>query len=197
MTAIIILAAGSSSRLGRPKQTLHYKDQSLLKHTIKAAVDSAIGPVIVVIGANEQEISAHVENESVTIVSNKNFTEGIASSIKAGVTHVLDHYKNIENIILMVCDQPYVEGNLLKHLVETKHTANKPIAACSYMDTIGVPALFDKRYFPELLSLQGEEGGKKILFKHKDSIASIPFPAGDIDIDTPADYEALINQNKK
>lgn len=197
MTAIIILAAGTSSRLGKPKQTLQYEDQSLLKHAIKAALNAAVGPVIVVIGSNEDEICSHIANEAVTIVSNKHFNEGIASSIKTGITYVEDREPNVENAILMVCDQPYVDGNLLKKLVDTNLTTNKPIVACSYKDTIGVPALFDKSFFPELLSLQGEEGGKKILFENDGSVASIPFPAGDIDIDTAADYEALISKNRK
>lgn len=197
MTGIIILAAGTSSRLGKPKQTLHYKDQSLLKHTIKAAVDSTVGPVIVVIGANEKEISEHLENEPITVVSNKSFEEGIASSIRAGLTHLLDSNKDCEAAVLMVCDQPYVDGSLLNNLAEAKQRTNKPIVASAYKDTLGVPALFDKSLFPELLSLDGEEGGKKVILKHLNQVASIPFPAGDIDIDTAADYDALIAPKRK
>ena len=191
MTAIIILAAGSSSRLGRSKQLLEYKNGSLLKHTIKAAVDSAVGPVIVVLGANEKEIHSHIETEPVTIVLNQNFSEGIASSIKTGLSYILDVHKDCENVILMVCDQPFVNAKLLKNLVDVKqHTANL-IVACSYKDTIGVPALFHKALFPELLMLAGEEGGKKILLEHKDTVSTIPFPSGEIDIDTSENYAAL------
>jgi molybdenum cofactor cytidylyltransferase len=191
MTAIIILAAGASLRLGRAKQTLPYKDETLLKHTIKAAVDSGIGPVIVVVGANEKEIRAHIENAPVSIILNRDFQEGIASSIKVGVSYILDTHKDCENMILMVCDQPYVNANLLKNLCNTKQTTRNLIAACSYKDTIGVPALFDKALFGKLLLLKGEEGGKKVLFQHKEKVATIPFPEGVIDIDTEADYEAL------
>ena len=197
MTAIIILAAGTSSRLGEPKQTLRYRDESLLKHSIKAAKDSDIGPVVVVIGANEKEISAHIENEAITVVYNEDFKEGLASSIKAGLTNLLDADHGPDAVILMVCDQPYVDGNLLQTLVRAKVATGKPIVACAYKDTIGVPALFDKSLFSELLSLEGEEGGKKILYKHKESVATIPFPAGDIDIDTASDYQALLNSERK
>ncbi|MCW3107898.1 MAG: nucleotidyltransferase family protein, partial [Segetibacter sp.] len=134
---------------------------------------------------------------AIIIVGNKGFKDGIASSIKAGLTCILDANNDCEDVILMVCDQPYVDGSLLKKLLETKHTTNKPMVACAYKNTVGVPALFDKRFFPELLSLQAEEGGKKVLLKHLDLVASIPFPVGDIDIDTAADYEALISENKK
>jgi molybdenum cofactor cytidylyltransferase len=192
MTSIIILAAGASTRLGRSKQTLQYKGHSLLNHTIKAAVDSGIGSVVVVIGANEQEVCTNIENEPVVVVFNKNFNEGIASSIRTGLSYVIELDQSCENVILMVCDQPHVDGSVLRRLVDTKFSTNKRIVACSYSDTIGVPALFDKELFPELLSLEGEEGGKKVLLKYRDSVATIPFPSGEIDIDTAADYDALI-----
>lgn len=192
MTAIIILAAGTSSRLGRPKQTLQYKEGSLLRHAIKAAVDSAIGPVYVVTGANEEEICANIENEAVTIVANKDYNEGVASSIRAGVAYASHGSPDLEAVILTVCDQPYVDENVLKNLFKKKTVSGKPIVACSYDETIGVPALFDRSLFSELLQLKNEEGGKKVLFKHPDLVAVIPFPDGNIDIDTRADYDALI-----
>ena len=191
MTAIVILAAGTSSRLGHPKQLLPFRDQSLLKRAIKAAIDSGIGPVVVVLGSNEKEIHAHIENEPVTIVSNKDYTEGIASSIKAGITHILEEHKDCDNLVLMVCDQPHVNAGLLKTLIDTNQKTGKPIVACSYKNTIGVPALFAKKFFPELLSLMGEEGGKRVLLRHENDIATIAFRNGEIDIDTSADYEAL------
>ncbi len=194
MNVIIILAAGASTRLGRAKQTLPYQGSSLLKHTIKVALDSNIGPVLVVLGANEKEISAHIETEAVTVLLNKDYHEGISSSIKTGLNYMLEYYKDGENIILMVCDQPYVDDNILESLVEEKLSTSKPLVACTYKDTIGVPALFDKRFFPELLSLQGEEGGKKVLLNHQDLVATVPFPLGEIDIDTASDFDALISK---
>lgn len=194
MINIIILAAGASKRLGRSKQTLQYKGDSLLKHAIKAAVDSGIGRTVVVIGANEKEICTSIENEPVAVVYNGGYQEGLGSSIRSGLTYVLGLDEDCEGVILMVCDQPHVEGSLLKALVDTKLRNNKPIIACAYSDTIGVPAYFDKMFFPELLDLKGEEGGKKILLMHKDAVVTVPFPAGEIDIDTAADYDALINK---
>lgn len=191
MTAIIILAAGSSSRLGRAKQLLGYKNGSLLQHTIQSAVDSAVGPVIVVLGANEKEIHSHIENEPITIVLNQNFTEGIASSIKTGLSYILDVHKDCKNVILMVCDQPFVNHELLKKMVDIKQHTTNLMVACSYKDAVGVPALFDKALFPELLLLTGEEGGKKVLLKHQETVSTIPFPFGEIDIDTSEDYASL------
>jgi molybdenum cofactor cytidylyltransferase len=191
MTGIIILAAGASTRLGRSKQTVPYKDSTLLKHTIKVALDATLGPVIVVTGANEKEITSDIEQEPVTIVFNKDYKEGIASSIKAGIEAIEQQHGDCENIILMVCDQPHVNKEILQSLVELSHSNHKPIAASAYKDTIGVPALFHKSFFPDLLSLEGDEGGKKILLKYRSSVATVSFPSGEIDIDTPGDLEAL------
>ena len=191
MTGIIILAAGASTRFGRSKQTVSYQGSTLLQHTIQVALDAALGPVIVVTGANEKEVATLIREEPVTIVHNKDYHEGIASSIKTGIHEVQQHHSDCANIILMVCDQPHVNKNILQSLVETARTTDKPITASAYTDTIGVPALFDKAFFPDLLSLQGEEGGKKVLLSHQSSVAVVPFPSGEIDIDTPGDLDAL------
>ena len=100
-------------------------------------------------------------------------------------------YNDCTSIILMVCDQPHINKNILQSLVETSRATGKPITASAYKDTIGVPALFDKTFFPELLSLQGDEGGKKVILSHQSSVAVVPFPSGEIDIDTPGDLDAL------
>ena len=191
MTGAIILAAGASTRLGKAKQTLKYKNKSLLKIAVDAANHAGLYPVLVIIGANESEISKHLEKETVTVVCNENWKDGIASSIHSGLIYLEKYMKPLENIVLMVCDQPHVDEKLLRSLKETKQSSNKTIVACSYKDTVGVPALFDRIHFPELLALKGDEGGKKVLLNHPDSVAVVPFPAGEIDIDTAADYEAL------
>jgi molybdenum cofactor cytidylyltransferase len=190
MTATIILAAGASTRLGRAKQSLIYNGKSLLQRAIDTAVDAQLGPVLVVLGANQEEIRHEVNNVAL-IVENSRSNEGMATSIAAGVTRTLQEFDAVDDIILMVCDQPFVSEKLLQHLVTTKNSTQQPIVACAYNDTVGVPVLFDKTFFPSLLSLQGEEGGKKILLNHPDAIATIPFPGGAIDIDTAADYAAL------
>lgn len=191
MTAIIILAAGASSRLGRAKQRLQYKGKTLLNHAIDTALEAGVGPVIVVIGANENEILSEIDTEKVLIAHNSQWKEGMASSIHAGLNTALQTYDDLNAVILMVCDQPYVDSFLLKNLVRAKMTTNRSIAASSYNDTIGVPALFDKHLFSKLFSLKGDEGGKKVLFQHDEEISTVPFPDGSIDIDTESDYQSL------
>jgi molybdenum cofactor cytidylyltransferase len=189
MTGIIILAAGSSSRLGKAKQNLIYKGQTLLQRAIETANATVCRHIIVVLGANEEVIAQTIQNQDVNIIINTNWQEGMASSIRIGIMKLQQIAPKATSVILMLCDQPFVDTHLLNLLILTKPQTG--IIACSYNDTIGPPALFDERYFPELLSLKGQEGAKKLLLKYADAVITIPFAEGMIDIDTVEDFEKL------
>ncbi|HSN08315.1 MAG TPA: nucleotidyltransferase family protein [Hanamia sp.] len=194
-SVIIILAAGASSRMQKPKQLLPYHDESLLAHTIEEAQKSLM-PVMVVLGANAQQIKAEIKEVEVEIVFNEEWKSGISSSIKAGLKKALARFKEMQNCILAVCDQPYISSNLFRELVDQKKESGKKIVACSYADTLGTPCLFDKKYFKELLKLEGDHGAKSILQKYQNDVASVDFENGKIDVDTQKDYEELLmNQN--
>ncbi len=189
MTGIIILAAGSSSRLGKPKQNLVYKGQTLPQRAIATAAASVCMPVIVVLGANEEVIKPTIENDTINIIHNPDWQEGMASSIRSGINALQKMEPKADSVILMLCDQPFVDAILLAQLVQKKST--KGIIASAYDDTTGAPVLFDAAYFDELLSLKGHEGAKKLLLKYPDNVVTVPFPLGGIDIDTMKDYERL------
>ncbi len=189
--ALILLAAGPSSRLHKPKQLLNYKGKSLLKHSIEAALDSNAEPIILVTGSNAQEMEKEVTDIKINIIENENWQEGIASSIRCGINALLSIAPEIEQTILMVCDQPYISPSLLNKLIDMQTETGADIIACAYAETIGTPVLFTKNYFYELLKLQGDEGAKKLVMKYKGSAAFIQFPKGEIDIDTGNDYENL------
>ena len=189
MTGIIILAAGSSSRLGKPKQNLVYKGQTLLQRAIEAAAASVCRPVIVVLGANEEMVKPTIESDNINIIHNPDWQEGMASSIRSGINALQKIEPNADSVILMLCDQPFVDAALPNQLVEKK--SDKGIVASGYNDTIGAPVLFDLAYFDELRSLKGQEGAKKLLLKYPDDVVTVPFPLGGIDIDTAEDYEKL------
>ena len=188
-TGIVILAAGSSSRLGQPKQNLVYNGQSLLQRTIETALASACGSVVLVLGAHLTSILPLVDIGTISIAENNDWPEGMASSIRAGITHLKKNNPDTNAAIIMLCDQPFVDTHILNMLMMIK--TNSGIAACTYNDTIGPPALFDEIYFDELLSLKGSEGARHLLQKYKDQIALIPFEQGSIDIDTIQDYRSL------
>jgi molybdenum cofactor cytidylyltransferase len=189
MTGIIILAAGASGRLGKPKQNLIYKGKTLLQSAVNIANDSKCIPVLVVLGANADEIQPTIEKLPVTILHNKIWQEGIASSIRLGIAELEKIEPKVDSAILMLCDQPFVDAELINKLIQSK--SEKGIVASAYNDTIGVPVLFDACYFEELLQLKGDEGAKKLLLKHPDDVVMIPFPLGSVDIDTIEDYEKI------
>ena len=195
-TAIIILAAGSSSRFGSAKQLLHFNNKTLLQHVIDEAIDSGAEPVIVVTGANADEVEKEIKNKKVEFVFNKSWKEGMASSIVAGVKKAITLINDIEKIIITVSDQPFVSSTLFKQLYQTQEKNVQQIVACSYADTIGTPVLFTQNYFDALMSLEGEEGAKKILKANNSDVATIDFPQGAIDIDTQKDYDELLDRQK-
>ena len=188
MTGIIILAAGGSSRLGHPKQKLLYKGQTLLNNAVSAALQTGCGPVIVVLGAYQAKIKRAAQ---VTTIYNKNWEDGMGSSIKTGVLEIIND-SSIDQVIIMLCDQPFVNSGLLNALINKQNESSKAIVASGYHGIAGVPALFKRTHFHTLTSLQGEGGAKNILNDQLSDALVVPFEAGAIDIDTPADYANLI-----
>lgn len=188
---LIILAAGASTRMGKPKQLLPLAGQSLIQHSVQTGLTSRCFPVVVVLGANASLVGVDIKDLPVFIAKNVDWAEGMASSIRTGVEMVLSVNEQAEAIIIMLCDQPYVKATLLNQLIDTFHQIQKPIITCSYGDTLGVPALFEKKYFFHLQSLTGQEGARKIITRHISEVHPIAFPLGAIDIDTPEDYLKL------
>jgi molybdenum cofactor cytidylyltransferase len=197
MTGLIILAAGPSSRLGQPKQKLFYQGKSLLQHAVEEGILSGCSPVLVVLGAHESSVQEELNFSGIEVVSNDDWERGMSSSIKCGVESLLGNAPQVNQLIIMVCDQPYVEAEVLKKLIQAKEGSDKSIVACAYGDTLGTPVLFDRSFFPELLALQGEGGAKKLILDNKHQIVSIDFPLGSIDIDTLADYQKLTEGRNK
>jgi molybdenum cofactor cytidylyltransferase len=185
---IILLAAGGSMRLGHPKQLLKFGDRTLLQYSIEAALASGATPVVVVLGANADQLQQEINSEKVQVMMNQKWEEGMASSIRCGVSGFDDI---VEGIILMVCDQPYVSADLLNELIETHQKSGKQIVACSYGNTFGPPVFFHRSLFGELLQLKGDVGARNIVKQHSDLVETIPFVKGTVDIDTEADYQEL------
>ena len=191
-TGIIILAAGNSSRLGRPKQLLIYKDKTLIDWTIEAALATNFKPVVVVLGAFADQVKEKIPL-TVAHIINDNWSDGMASSIAAGLAEILKHSPDLENLIITVSDQAYINATILSALQQKHINTKKGIIASSYAKTTGTPALFNKRYFSQLLSLTGNNGAKSMLKLHDNDVETVAFAQGNIDIDTETDYHNLIN----
>jgi molybdenum cofactor cytidylyltransferase len=188
---IIVLAAGFSKRLGQPKQLLLYKGQTLLQQAAQTALASGAGPVLVVLGARAEELKNEIKESTINMVVNKEWPEGMASSIRCGVEALVALDPAVAGLILMVCDQPFVTASLLCELVAAHRQTGKPIVACSYAGTYGPPVFFHRTLFPELLQLKGDVGARGVIKQYANAVETIPFPEGTIDIDTEKDYERL------
>lgn len=188
---LIILAAGASTRMGKPKQLLPFQGQSLIQYSTQIGLTSRCFPVVVVLGANASLIKLDIKDLPVFITENTKWMHGMASSIHSGLEMLLSINPNVEAAIIMLCDQPFVKATLLNQLIDTYHQSQKPIIACSYEGTLGVPTLFDKSYFAQLQALKGQEGARKIIASHSSLVEKISFPQGSVDIDTPEDYLSL------
>jgi molybdenum cofactor cytidylyltransferase len=194
MTGLIILAAGESGRLGQPKQNLLFQNKTLLQRAIETGLNSKCRPVIVVLGANAGVINPAIQHETVTVIYNPDWNEGMTSSIRTGIKEI-EKNKAIDSVLIMLCDQPFVDPVLINDMLRKQQETGKAIVACSYKDTVGVPVLFDRSLFAELLLLKGHEGAKNLLKDHPKDIVTIQFDKGNIDIDTMDDYQRLIDSS--
>jgi molybdenum cofactor cytidylyltransferase len=187
----VILAAGGSSRFGQPKQLISFRGKSLLRRVIDTAHEARCSPIVVVIGSYGEKVARELQQTGVTSVENKQWQRGIGSSIRIGVQRLIDNVPGAEAIVLLVCDQPAVNARVVKRLITLHSTTKKKIIASSYADTLGVPALFSRPFFPDLLSLDDSAGAKSIILRNRGCVAQMPFPGGKIDIDGWNDYKSL------
>ncbi|MBN3890600.1 MAG: nucleotidyltransferase family protein [Nostoc sp. JL31] len=194
--AIMILAAGASTRMGTPKQLLLYQGRSFLKCITEIAIASVCQPVVVVLGANAEQIHPQIKQLPVRVVKNSDWACGMSTSIKSGIELLNNLPQKIEAVVITLCDQPFVSPQIINQLVDTYYSTKKPIIACEYGNTLGVPALFSQTFFSELATLKETSGAKKVINNNLNEVFSIPFPLGDIDIDTPKDYEQLLSITK-
>jgi molybdenum cofactor cytidylyltransferase len=185
---IIILAAGNSSRLGRPKQFLQFQGKSLLLRVAESAVSSGCAAMVVVTGAEKESIEKELQHLPTIYTYNPDWTDGMASSIISGLNQLLTSAPHLTNVIIAVSDQPFVSAALFEELLKTKAEVGTGIVACRYDDTVGTPVLFSEKYYPTLCALRGTDGAKKLLKTFKDDLATIDFPLGKFDIDTDDDY---------
>jgi molybdenum cofactor cytidylyltransferase len=190
-TGLVILAAGASTRMGRPKQLLTYRNRSFVRHAVDAALGSVCDPVVVVVGANAELVRNELEDCCVFLIENRAWESGMGSSVLVGLRKLLSLNNEVEGVVIMLCDQPFVTSEVIDRLVDTRRRTQKMIVASQYGSTRGVPALFGRELFSDLAALEPAEGARKIITKYPGEVATIEFAEGAIDIDTPGEYEEL------
>lgn len=195
-SALIILAAGASSRMGRPKQLIRLGHFSLVEHTVQAGLTAGVWPIVVVLGAEAEKIRPILTPYPVLMVENAAWSEGMASSLRTGVQAVESFSRSLRGAVISVCDQPGLTASCIQTLATA--VVRQPgvrLAASRYGGRLGVPAYFDRSVFPRLLSLSGDEGARKLLnHANSDELIAFDFPQLALDLDTPADLEHFRQQ---
>lgn len=187
----VILAAGASSRMGRPKQILRYRDDTLLRHAARAALGAGCWPVIAVTGAHAELSRGELAGLDVREAFNPQWESGMASSIRAGLEGVLRAHAEVPAVVFLLCDQPLVTAGVVAALIEAHRATGSSLVASAYGGSFGVPALFSSSLFGELARLEGRAGAKQVIEKHLAETQVVPFAGGEIDIDTPDDLARL------
>jgi molybdenum cofactor cytidylyltransferase len=190
--AVVIVAAGESKRLGTPKQLLPYQGGTLLNRLIANLKQATDFPIFLILGASSEKIIKEISATDFSITINENWQEGMASSIRLGIQVAQKNVPNLEGIMLVVCDQPFIAVANIQALIKLQKNSNLPIAASYYANILGTPALFHKSVFPDLLKLSGDVGAKNIIQQRGTEVAKLHFEEGLVDIDTPEDYQQLL-----
>jgi molybdenum cofactor cytidylyltransferase len=190
---LILLAAGESKRFGGlPKQLLKIQGKSLLRHATETALKSSAETVCVVLGANAEKIKPEIENLPVRICINEKRSGGLSSSLKKGLKKLLETDPSLAAVCVMLADQPRVNAKNLSNLINIFQTEKPLIVASEYAGTVGVPAIFSRDLFGEIFALKSSNGAKMLILKRLASVRKTPLPEAAFDIDTPADYEKLL-----
>lgn len=188
---VIILAAGSSSRLGYPKQLVKFKGKSLLQNCIDMAESLKFDPEILVLGARAEKIQKTINLRNFEVVLNETWEEGMGTSISKGISEALLTNKKPEHILILLSDQPFVTGENIQELIKIHLKNNKQATFSKYSGDVGVPAIFSKEIFTILEELKGDQGAKKPIIQHRIEYKTVQFEDGNFDVDTPEDVEKL------
>lgn len=184
MTGLILLAAGASTRMGQAKQLLPYRGVPMVRHAATVALESSCRPVIVVTGANAKAVSAALDGLPVTIAFNAEWEGGMGTSIGAGLRALP---QDVDAVILALADLPLISAGIYDSLTE----GDAGIVAARYAGTVGVPVLFRRPYFAELLSLPPSKGCKGVILAHRDVCRFVDCPEAEVDVDTPDAYRRV------
>jgi len=187
----VILAAGASTRMGRPKQLLQFGGETMLRRAASVALEAGCRPVVVVTGAHATASRKALRGLDVREAENQQWESGISSSVRVGIEALVTANPQSAAVVLMLCDQPFVTREIIAQLVAAHLETGRSIVASRYGGSYGVPALFGKVHFAELTTLEGAAGAKQVIQKHLAKVHLLPFPEGEIDIDTPDDLARL------
>jgi molybdenum cofactor cytidylyltransferase len=205
--AALILAAGSSSRMGagRHKLLLPLGDRPVLAHTIEATLASQARPIVVVLGHQiaqvRDQISPYLDHPDVFSIENTDYLQGMSTSLRAGIQALIDREStagpsahSLAGVLIVLADQPLMTARILDTLIANKYATGKRILIPFYNGERGNPVLFDASLFPELLEITGDGGARSVIERHRSEVARIELGASmaSYDVDTWDAYQEVV-----
>ena len=186
--AAVVLAAGGSVRMGQLKQLLPVGGQPMVRRVAEAVCAAGLAQVVVVVGAQADEVTQSLAGVPVDVIANERWAEGMSTSLRAGLQAL---GPEIQAALIVLADQPTLTPHLLEIVVARYRATGAPIVAPFYQGQRGNPVLFDRALFPELLAVEGDQGGRALLARYRTQVERIEVddPAAVLDIDTRQDYE--------
>jgi molybdenum cofactor cytidylyltransferase len=189
-TAILILAAGGSVRMGKPKLAEKFLGTNLIERVLEAVSVFDEYPKLIVLGGYKEAYLPQVENSNINFIFNSEWQNGLSTSINVGIEWFNTKYEEeIENVMILLADMALVNSEYLEKIIKSAKGSTKGIIASNYGPSLGPPAIFNKKYFNELQSLEGDRGAKSVILKHMEDLQTLEFLDGLIDIDTPEDLK--------
>ncbi len=191
---IIILAAGSSSRMTAIKQLLPWGDKSMLEQTIWESKKTKADNIALVLGAHKEQILTQIDADDLLIIENKDWAAGMGLSLAKGLRSMLKHSEP-DGVLILLADQPLIDANYLNTLIQTFNSGSKSIVGTQYSsEKIGVPAIFAQTYFEQLCKLDNDKGAGSIIKANKADTTGLEPEGEEADIDTEDDYNKLLSQ---
>ena len=194
-TAGLILAAGSSRRMGSPKQLLPIAGRPMLELVVDHANQSNLDRVVVVLGAAADQIRAQVDLGRASVLVNPDHGSGMASSLRVGVASLGD---DVDRVVVILGDQPDVDAALLNRLLAVQETSGLPAAALSFNGLLHPPVVLARELWGDLMTLEGDVGCRAVIRARPELVATLQVETDlthPVDVDTPADYERLAERS--
>jgi len=194
--ALVLMAAGASRRMMRPKQLLTVEGVPLIVRVVQGLSGAQVSPFLVVLGANHDVVRSALSGLPVEVVENPGWLEGLGSSIREGVRVATTRAPETPWLIIGLGDQPDFSADHLSALCRQRQLTGRGIVATQCDGVLMPPMLFDRRYFPSLLQLWGDAGGRRVVNEHRDDLATVEVFDW-VDLDTPADYDQYLKRPAK
>jgi len=186
--AAVVLAAGSSTRMGRNKLLLDLGGETMVRRAVRAAIGAGVDQVVVVLGHDEPLVRAELAGLPCTSVVNPDHAQGAGTSVRTGVRQVA----GVDALVVVLADMPYVTAQMIATLVTRYRETGAPLVASHYGAVQAPPTLYDRALFAELLSIPGERCAKQVVRRHEQEAAVVSWPESALrDVDVPADYEGV------